>query len=65
MPPQLRFGLHAGGDHCYFGDQNANILGKCLTLLLFACIDSKWEGRFDSSDKFGHVVVNVGLEIVA
>ncbi len=36
-------------------------MGKCLALLLFACVDSKWEGRFDASDKFGHVVVNVGL----
>ncbi len=55
-------GLHAGGDHCCFGDRNVGILGKRLTLLLFACADSKWEGRFDASDKFGHVVINVGLE---
>ncbi len=54
-------GLCAGGDHCCFGDQNADVLGKHLTLLLFACVDSKWEERFDASDKFGHVVVNVGL----
>jgi hypothetical protein len=25
------------------------------------CVDSKWEGRFDASDKFDHVVVNVAL----
>ncbi len=29
--------------------------------LLFACVDSKWEGRFNAGDKFGHVVVNVRL----
>jgi hypothetical protein len=28
---------------------------------LFACVDSKWEGSFDAGDKFGHVVINVGL----
>ncbi len=54
--------LCAGGDHLCFGDRNAGILGKCLTLLLFASVDSKWEGRFDAGDKFGHVVVNVRLE---
>jgi hypothetical protein len=54
-------GLRAGGDNCCFGDRNAGVLGKRLTLLLFACIDSKWEGRFNAGDKFGHVVVNVGL----
>ncbi len=54
-------GLHAGGDHRCFGDRNAGILGECLTLLLFACVDSKWEGRFNADDKFGHVVVNIGL----
>jgi hypothetical protein len=54
-------GLCAGSDHSCFGDQNASLLGKRLTLLLFACVDSKWEGRFDAGDKFGHVVVNVGL----
>ena len=36
-------------------------MGKHLTLLLFACVDSKWERRFDAGDKFGHVVVNVRL----
>jgi hypothetical protein len=54
-------GLCAGGDHCYFRDWNADILGECLTLLLFACVDGKWKGRFDAGDKFGHVVINVGL----
>jgi hypothetical protein len=53
--------LRASGDHCCFRDWTAGILGKCLTLLLFACVDSKWEGRFDAGDKFGHVVINVGL----
>jgi hypothetical protein len=54
-------GLCAGGDHCCFGDPNAGVLGKCLTLLLFACVDSKWEGKFYAGDKFSHVVVNVRL----
>ncbi len=36
-------------------------MGECLTLLLFACVDSKWEERFDAGDKFGHIVINVGL----
>ncbi len=54
-------GLCAGGDHCCLGDQNARVLGKCLTLLLFVCVDSKWERRFDAGDKFGHVVINGGL----
>ena len=54
-------GLRAGGDHCCFGDRNAGVLGKRLTLLLFACVVSKWEGRFNAGDKFGHVVINVGL----
>ncbi len=54
-------GLCAGSDHCCFGDWNAGVLGKCLTILLCACVDSKWEGRFDAGDKFGHVVVDVGL----
>jgi hypothetical protein len=53
--------LHAGGDHRCFGDQNAGILGKRLTLLLFVCVDNKWEGRFNASDKFSHFVVSVGL----
>jgi hypothetical protein len=53
--------LCAGGDHCCFEDRNGGVLGKRLTLLLFACVDSKWEGWFDARDKFGHVVVNVGL----
>ncbi len=54
-------GIRAGGDHCCFGDWNAGVLGKHLALLLFVCVDSKWEGRFDAGDKFGHVVINVGL----
>ncbi len=54
-------GLCAGDDHHCFGDWNSGILGKRLTLLLFACVDSKWEGRFDASDKFGLVVVNIWL----
>ncbi len=54
-------GLCAGGDHCCLRDWNAGVLGKHLTLLLFACVDSKWERRFDAGDKFGHVVVNVEL----
>ncbi len=54
-------GLRASGDHCCFGDWNASVLGKRWTLLLFMCVDSKWEGRFNAGDKFGHVVVNVGL----
>ncbi len=54
-------GFRAGGDHHCLGDQNAGVLGKCLTLLLFACVDSKWERRFDAGDNLGHVVVNVGL----
>jgi hypothetical protein len=28
---------------------------------LFACVDSKWEGRFNAGDKFCNVFVNVGL----
>ncbi len=55
-------GFCAGGDHSCIGDRNAEVFGKCLTLLLFACLDSKWEGRFDAGDKFGHVVFNVDLE---
>ncbi len=51
-----------GGDHRCFGDRNSGVLGKRLTLLLFACVDSKWEGRFDAGDKFQNVVINVGLE---
>jgi hypothetical protein len=43
------------------GDQNSGVLGKRLTLFLFVSVDSKWEGRFDAGDKFGHVLVNVGL----
>jgi hypothetical protein len=54
-------GLCAGGNHRCFGDWNAGVLGKCLTLLLFACVNSKWEGRFNAGDKFGLVVINVGL----
>ncbi len=54
-------GLCAGGDNCCLGDRNAGILGKCLALLLLACVDSKWEGRFDAGDKFSQVVVNIGL----
>ncbi len=54
-------GLRACGDHHCFGDWTAGVLGKRLILLLFACVDSKWEGGFDAGDKFGHVVVNVGL----
>ncbi len=53
--------LLACGDHRRPGDRNSGILGKCLTLLLFAHVDSKWERRFNAGDKFGHVVVNVGL----
>ncbi len=53
--------LRAGGDHCCFRERNAGVLGKRLTLLLFACVDSKWKGRFGAGNKFGHVVVNVGL----
>ncbi len=53
--------LCAGGDHRCFGDWNASVLGKCLTLLLFVCVDSNWEGRFDTGSKFTRVVVNVGL----
>ncbi len=54
-------GLCAGGDHHCFRDRNAGVLGKRLTLLLFVCVDSKWEGRFNAGDKFGHVVINVGF----
>jgi hypothetical protein len=54
-------GLCASGDHCCFRDWNAGILGKHLILLLFVCVDSKWEGRFNAGDEFGHVVINVGL----
>jgi hypothetical protein len=54
-------GLCAGGDHRCFRGRNAGVLGERLTLLLFACVDSKWEGRCDASDKFCHVVVNVRL----
>ncbi len=53
--------LRAGGDHPCLGDRNAGVLGKPLTLLLFVCVDSKWERWFDTGDKFGHVVINVGL----
>ncbi len=53
--------LCAGGDHRCFKDWNAGVLGKHLTLLLFACVDSKWEGSFNAGDKFGHVVFNLGL----
>ncbi len=53
--------LCAGGDHRCFRDRNANVLGERLTLLLFACVDRKWGGRFDAGDKYSHVVVNVGL----
>ncbi len=54
-------GLCTGGDHRCFRNRNAGVLCKLLTLLLFAYVDSKWEGRFDAGDKFSHVVVNVGL----
>ncbi len=54
-------GLCAGGDHRCFTDWNAGVLGKCLTLLLLACVDRKWEGRFNAGDKFGNNFVNVGL----
>ncbi len=53
--------LCAGNDHHCLRDWNAGNLDKCLTLLVFACVDSKWERRFDAGDKFGHVVVNVRL----
>jgi hypothetical protein len=43
-------GFCADGDHRCFRDWIAGVLGKRLTLFLFACVDSKWEGRLNASD---------------
>jgi hypothetical protein len=54
-------GFRAGSYHRGFGNGNAGILGKRLEFLLFAQVNSKWEGRLDAGVELGHVVVNIRL----
>jgi hypothetical protein len=53
--------FRAGSYHCGFGNGNAGVLGERLAFLLFARVNSKWEGRLNAGVELGHVVVNISL----